>query len=190
MTIAVNPVGKSSKTGITARFGADIALSTTNHPDYSGFDQVAHGGKVPFAISGPGDYEVKGVFVRGAMSESEIGNKKYINSIYSLDLDGTSIVILGAMTGSEIPDGAKEIISEPDILFVPVNAEITDPKTSAKLASAIEPKLIIPMDYDEKSLKTFLKELGEEGAEVEEKLTIKRKDLEGKEGEVVVLKKI
>jgi len=44
------------------------------------------------------------------------------------------------------------------------------------------------MDYDEKSLKTFLKELGEEKAEVVDKVTIKRKDLEGKEGEVVVVK--
>jgi flavorubredoxin len=37
-------------------------------------------------------------------------------------------------------------------------------------------------------LKTFLKEMGEEKADVVEKLTLKRKDLEGKEGEVVVLK--
>jgi hypothetical protein len=44
------------------------------------------------------------------------------------------------------------------------------------------------MDYDDKTLKAFLKEMGEEGAETAEKLTLKRKDLEGKEGEVVVLK--
>ena len=44
------------------------------------------------------------------------------------------------------------------------------------------------MDYDNGSLKAFLKEVGEEKAEVVDKLTLKRKDLEGKEGEVVVLK--
>ncbi|KKQ20788.1 MAG: hypothetical protein US33_C0012G0001, partial [Parcubacteria group bacterium GW2011_GWC1_36_9] len=38
--------------------------------------------------------------------------------------------------------------------------------------------------------KAFLKETGEEKAEVVDKLTLKAKDLEGKEGEVVVLKKI
>ena len=187
MTIAVNPVGKGSKTGVSARFGADIALSTTNHPDYNGFEQVSHGGKAPFLISGPGDYEVKGITVRGALSDAVIGGKNYVNTIYSLELDGMTIVHLGAMTGKEVPDSAKEIITEPDILIVPVDADVTDAKTSAKRASAIEPKLIIPMDYDEKSLKAFLKELGEEKAETVEKLTIKRKDLEGKEGEVVVL---
>ena len=44
------------------------------------------------------------------------------------------------------------------------------------------------MDYDEVSLKAFLKEMGEEKAEVVDKLTLKRKDLDNKEGEVVVLK--
>ena len=43
------------------------------------------------------------------------------------------------------------------------------------------------MDYDNASLKSFLKESGEEKAEVVEKLTLKLKDLENKEGEVVVL---
>ena len=50
--------------------------------------------------------------------------------------------------------------------------------------------MIIPMDYDDSSLKLFLKEAGEEKAEVVDKLTLKLKDLEGKEGEVVVLKAI
>ena len=44
------------------------------------------------------------------------------------------------------------------------------------------------MDYDELSLKVFLKEIGEEKAEIIDKLTLKLKDLEGKEGEVVVLR--
>jgi len=43
MVLAFNPVSKNSKTGITAKFGADIALVTTNHPDYNGIEQVSHG---------------------------------------------------------------------------------------------------------------------------------------------------
>ena len=65
-----------------------------------------------------------------------------------------------------------------------------DAKSSAKLASSLEPKLIIPMDYDDASLKAFLKEIGEEKADVVDKLTLKRKDLDTKEGEVIVLKAI
>jgi hypothetical protein len=61
---------------------------------------------------------------------------------------------------------------------------------AAKLASSLEPKLIIPMDYDDKTLKVFLKEIGEEKAEVVEKLTLKRKDLDNKEGEVLILQPV
>ena len=189
MVLAFNPVSKSSKSGVSAKFGADIALITTNHIDYNGVEQLSHGDRVPFAISGPGDYEVKEIFIKGVMSNSELSGKKYINTIYSLSVDNISIAFLGALSDSEISKEAREAIDGPDILFVPVGGKgLLDAKSSAKLASSLEPKMIIPMDYDSTSLKAFLKEIGEEKAEVVVKLTLKRKDLEGKEGEVVVLK--
>jgi L-ascorbate metabolism protein UlaG (beta-lactamase superfamily) len=189
MVLAFNPVSKSSKTGITAKFGSDIAFVTTNHPDYNGVDQLSHGEREPFVISGPGDYEVKEIFVKGAASEAEVGGKKYINSIYSFTLDNINVAFLGALSNADISKEAREAVDGPDILFVPVGGKgVLDAKSAAKLASSLEPKLIIPMDYDDATLKTFLKEIGEEKAEVVEKLTLKRKDLDGKEGEVIVLK--
>lgn len=193
MVLAFNPVSKNSKTGISAHFGADIGLITTNHPDYNGQDQLSHGDRVPFIISGPGDYEVKEIFVKGVMSNAVIAGKKYINTIYLLSVDDISIAFLGALSNIEIEKDAREAIEEPDILFIPVGGKGVkegelDVKDSAKLASSLEPKIIIPMDYDETTLKIFLKELGEEKAEVVDKLALKRKDLEGKESEVVVLK--
>ena len=196
MAVAFNPVSKNSKSGISAHFGADIGLITTNHPDYNGVDQLSHGDRVPFIISGPGDYEVKEIFVKGVMTKALIEGKKYINSIYCLTVDGIDITFLGALSDIEIGKDAIEAIEEPDILFIPVGGKgskesgMLDVKDSAKLASSLEPKMIIPMDYDEASLKAFLKEIGEEKAEVVDKLTLKRKDLEGKESEVVVLKPI
>ncbi|OGI90213.1 hypothetical protein A2911_02315 [Candidatus Nomurabacteria bacterium RIFCSPLOWO2_01_FULL_40_15] len=189
MTIAFNPVGKSSKSGISAHFGADIALSTINHSDYNGLEQLSHGERVPFAIIGPGDYEVKEIFIKGLMSETTLGGKKYINTIYSLSVDNINIAFLGALSDSELSKEVREVIDSPDILFIPIgDKDLLDAKASAKLASSLEPKMIIPMDYDDVSLKVFLKEIGEEKAEVVDKLTIRRKDLDGKEGEVVVLK--
>ncbi len=189
MVLAFNPVNKTSKTGIVAKFGADIALVTTNHPDYNGLDQLTHGERVPFAVTGPGDYEVKEIFIKGAMSEAVLDGKKYINSIYILKVDNINIVFLGAVGESELSKEALEAVGSPDILFVPVGGKgLLDAKSAAKLSSSLEPKLIIPMDYDDASLKAFLKEAGEEKAEVVEKLTLKLKDIESKEGEVIVLK--
>ena len=188
MVLAFNPVSKSSKIGVSAHFGADICLVTTNHPDYNGLEQLEHGERVPFSISGPGDYEVKEIFIKGVISNSLLEGKKYINTIYSLSLDNINIVFLGALSDVEISKEAHEAINSPDILFIPVGGkDLLDAKTAAKLALSFEPKLIIPMDYDSTSLKAFLKEAGEEKAEVVDKLTLKLKDLENKEGEVVVL---
>lgn len=187
--LSFNPVSKSSKTGISAHFGADIALITTNHADYNGLEQLSHGERTPFAITGPGDYEVKEIFIKGMLSDAIISDKKYINTIYVFSLDNISIAFLGALANAEISKEAQEEIGSPDILFVPVGGKgLLDPKGAAKLALSLEPKMIIPMDYDDASLKSFLKEAGEEKAEVVDKLTLKSKDLDGKEGEVVVLK--
>jgi hypothetical protein len=186
--LAMNPVSKSSKTGINTRFGADLAFVTVNHPDYNGTEQLSYAERVPFVISGPGDYEIKEIFIKGVMSEAEMDGKKYVNTIYVFTLDNINIAFLGALSNGELPKESLEAISTPDILFVPVGGKGTlDAKAAAKLASSMEPKLIIPMDYDHTSLQAFLKEIGE-GAEEVDKLTIKRKDLDNKEGEVVVLK--
>ena len=194
MVLAFNPVSKASKTGVSAHFGADIALVSVNHPDYNGLEQLSHGERMPFAITGPGDYEVKEIFIKGVLSNALIAGKKYINTIYIFSVDNINIVFLGALNSlvdGEISKEAREAINSPDILFVPVGGGgLLDAKSAAKLVSSLEPKMVIPMDYDSLSLKAFLKESGEEKAEVVDKLTLKLKDLEGKEGEVVVLQAV
>jgi|SRR3989344_2059594 len=191
MVLAFNPVSKNSKSGVSAHFGADIALITTNHPDYNGIEQLGRGDRIPFAITGPGDYEVKEIFIKGIMTEGSVASKKYINTVYTLAIDDINLVFLGTLSSFPLSKEAREAIDGPDILFIPTGGDgALSAKDSAKLASSLEPKMIIPMDYDSASLRAFLKELGEEKAESVDKLTIKRKDLEGKDGVVVVLKSL
>lgn len=189
LVVAVNPISKDSKSDAKgSRFGSDIALSTINHPDYNGFDMVSHGDTVPFSVYGPGDYEIKDIFIKGIMTESTISDKKYINTIYSFSIDNISICFLGCMSNNKVSSEIRGDISEPDILFVPIgNKDLLDPSDAYKLAVSLEPKIIIPMDYDEKTLKAFLKEGGQEKVVAVDKFTIKAKDIVGREGEIVVL---
>jgi hypothetical protein len=197
MVLAFNPVSKNAKSDIGTHFGSDIAFVTTNHPLFNGVEQLSHGERMPFVISGPGDYEVKEIFIKGTISNALISDKNYINTIYSFSLDNINIVFLGALSDFEISKEAHEVIDNPDILFIPIGGKnvskeisLLDAKSSAKLALMLEPKLIIPMSYNEESLKIFLKELGEEKAPAVDKLTLKLKDLEGKEGEVIILQAV
>lgn len=189
LVVVVNPISKDSKGDVKGtRFGSDIALSTINHPDYNGFDMVTHGDNVPFEVKGPGDYEIKDVFIKGIMTETTINEKKYVNTIYSFVIDNISICFLGCMSNNKVSTEIREDIGNPDILFVPIgNNDLLDPTEAYKLAVSLEPKIIIPMDYNEKTLKAFLKEGGQDKVESIEKLTIKAKDIVGREGEIVVL---
>lgn len=189
LTVAFNPISKDSKSSVSSsRFGSDIALSTINHPDYNGFEMASHGETIPFKISGPGDYEIKDIFIKGIMTNTEIDGKKYINTIYSLSIENISLCFLGAVSDNKFNSNIREKIESPDILFVPIgNNNLLDPTEAYNLAVTLEPKIIIPMDYDEKTLKIFLKEAGQEKIIPIEKLTIKAKELIDYEGKIVVL---
>lgn len=197
ITIAFNPIGKDS-TFKTSRFGANVALISLNHADFNGADQLSYGDKVPFIVSGPGEYEVGGIFIKGFPTETVYKKEKRINTIYSVLFDNISLCFLGALSdpksiGSEIKEGVGDV----DILFVPIGGlpgqvnDVLTPSAAHEASLLFDPKMVIPMYFEGEGkgspLATFLKEAGD-GAETLEKLTIKKKDLEGKEGDIVVLK--
>ena len=187
LTLSFNPPARDSKLA-SARFGADISLVSLDHADFNGVENSSFGERQPFVIEGPGEYEIKDVAVRGFGTSVEYAGKQTINTIYSLLLDGMNLCFLGALDTAELPASAKAELDDIDILFLPVGGNgVLGHAPAYKLAVQLEPKVIIPMHYDAASLKSFLKEAGAEGTKAEEKLTIKKKDLEGKEAEVVVL---
>ena len=193
--LVFNPVSKDSKFG-ASRFGADIAFISLNHSDMNGAENVAYGERKPFVVSGPGEYEIKGIFAEGlAGGESVYGGEKIINTIYLVTLERIKICFLGALNTTNLPTAVQEVAEEVDILFVPIGGNgVLNPTDAYKVAVSLEPKIIIPIHFgeigDKNALKIFLKEGGAENEKAEEKLTLKRKDLEGKEGDIVVLKKV
>lgn len=189
--IALGPISKQSKFK-GPRFGADIAVVSTNQEDLNGVDAVTLGERQPFVVSGPGEYEIKGVFIRGFASETNYGGEKRVNTVYLITLEGMNLCYLGASSAKDLQGDAKEGIDDVDILFVPIGGDgVLSPSEAYKLAVSLEPKIIIPMHFGSvgspKALAAFLKEGGEEAPRPVDKLTLKKKDLEGKEGDIVVL---
>lgn len=184
LTLAFNPPGKGSSLA-QAKFGADIALVSLHHKDFNGLDNASFGEREPFAIEGPGEYEVKGVEVRGWGAPATYEGAQTINTIYSVGLEGMNLAFLGALSDGNLPLAAKQGLDNIDILFVPVDT--LSPAAAHKLAVGLEPKAIVPMHYTEASLKAYLKEAGAEATRPVDKLTLKKKDLEGKAAEIVVL---
>ncbi|OGZ11606.1 MAG: hypothetical protein A3C93_04300 [Candidatus Lloydbacteria bacterium RIFCSPHIGHO2_02_FULL_54_17] len=188
--IGVNPFGKNSSHK-PIRFGARVGIVSMDHPDMNGVENLSHGEKVPFTISGAGEYEVGGIAISGFLSPKPVGEKKLLNTIYTVEFEGIRLCFLGALSSPELPAEILEGIGEVDILFTPVcDKELLTPADAEKIMLALEAKIVIPLAWDdgaEKQLKLFLKEAGAEKTERIDKLTLKRKDLEGKEGDVVLL---
>jgi len=190
-TLAFNPIAKDSSWK-TAKFGADIALVSLNHSDMNGVDRVAHGEKEPFVITGPGEYETKGVFIKGFGVPTVYGGVDTINTIYTVELEGMHIVFLGALGERKISPEVKGALPDIDILFTPIGGgDVLSASDAHELSVELETKIVIPMHYgdnveDKDALKTFLKAEGGNGKPID-KLTLKKKDLEGKEGEIMVL---
>lgn len=194
LTLVFDPIAKGASLP-AVRFGADVALVSRNHPDMNGVEEVTYGDKKPFAVTGPGEYERQGVVIQGFLSKSKYGLKKgeedAINTIYSVELEDMTLVHLGALADTELSQEARESIDEIDVLFVPVGGDgVLSAAKAHELAVSLEPKIIIPMHWSgigaPKSLEAFLKEAGN-GSEKVDKLTLKKKDLLGRDGSILVL---
>ena len=185
-TLVFGPVSKGSKSFKPTNFGADVAFVSLNHPDMNGGEEASRGDKQPFVISGPGEYEVKDMTAAGFATGSNYGGEPLTNTVYLINFDGLSIMYLGALGDLDLPAEVMEVDS-PDVLIIPVGGNgALSPAEAQKLAVKLEAKIVIPVLYDEKSRKQFLKEAGEEVKPID-KLTVKPRDVIGKESEVVVL---
>ena len=190
-TLAFAPVSKESKMK-TVSFGADVAFVPLNHPDMNGIEQVGRGGKEPFIIRGPGEYEVASITVAGYPSASRYGGQERINTMYVVNFDGMTILYLGALSDEKLPAEITEDLEDIDALFVPIGGNgALEPRAAAKLAVSLEPHVVIPILWGEgaekDALKIFLKEYGADDTKPVEKLTIKSKDAAAMEGEAVIV---
>ena len=187
-TLAFNPISKQSKLEAT-KYGSDVAFVSLWHPDFNGVEQVTHGNKEPFVVDSPGEYEMGSVTARGFGVKTTYDKQETFNTIFQVQMEDMNLLFLGALGDPEIDPKILAELSDIDILFLPIGGgDILSVPQASKLATKLEAKLIIPMQYDEATLKLFLKEEGEEAIKPIDKLTIKRKEVVAMDGSIVILK--
>ena len=176
---------------------ADIVTVSHQHDDHNQIELVKG---VQRVIDGPGEYEIKGVSVIGinTFHDEKKGEERGKNTIYIIEMDEVRIAHLGDL-GHRLSEKLLEAIGEIDILMIPVGGVYTiGPKRAAELARAIEPKIIIPMHYQQpglnpkvfaklSSVEPFLSQIGLP-VEKSEKLNFK-KEIFAEEQKVVLLSK-
>lgn len=201
INIVIDPFDEN--TGLKVpKLEADILLITHNHPDHNNAKAVSGiisaGPKgTPFLIEGPGEYEIKEVYIQGisVWHDDSEGKDQGATTIYTIESEGLKLCHLGDVGQKELTDEQLETIGDVDILMVPVGGNYTiSAKEAIKIISQIEPKITIPMHFQIPKLKSkldgvekFLKALGLKSITPEPKLTIKEKDLSPEEAKIVVL---
>jgi len=159
---------------------ADILLISHDHDDHN--NKKAVKGE-PFLIEGPGEYEVKGVFIKGipAFHDAEQGKERGKTIIYTIEAEDLRFCHLGDLGQTQLTDEQIEAIGHVDVLMIPVGGTYTLSSSEAsKVVSQIEPKVVIPMHYDIPHLKIkldgvekFLKAVGKQSVIPQEKLIVK-----------------
>jgi len=185
--IVIDPFGQDIGLRLPS-LEADIALIT--HEEASN-TRVLKGD--PFVIAGPGEYEIKDVFIKGIACSR--GAQDEGNTLYMIKQEGMSIGHLGKCNQGELTSEQVEEMGDVDIVLLPVGGKDTmGAKEAARIVSQVEPRIIIPMQYALPKLKEklapvteFLKTMGIKAAESQNKLVVKAKDLTGEEARVVVL---
>jgi L-ascorbate metabolism protein UlaG (beta-lactamase superfamily) len=191
ITIVTDPYDKGLGYSLP-RIKADVVTISHSHAHHN---CVAWLKGEPKIIDGPGEYEVRGVFITGipTFHDARQGTERGTNTAFLFEFDDLTICHLGDL--GHVPTQSQiEVLSEADILLIPVGAVHTiNAAQAAEIVSLLEPHLVIPMHYKTPALdikldgvRKFLKEMGVKKLAPQESLKVTRSSLP-EETQVVLL---
>lgn len=136
---------------------ANVVTLGLDKKGFSNWKAVAGDPKV---LDWPGEYEAAGVLVMALEAE---GGKRVLH----FQLDGIRIVHLG-MLDKKLTEEMIEQLGDIDIALIPVGGgEALDAKLAHEVIEQLEPRVVIPMNYNVEGLEAdvapvgnFLKEVG------------------------------
>lgn len=126
----------------------DITTISHEHQDHANREGVK-GEQSPKILSGPGEYEVKGVIIKGVATyhDSQHGSQQGKNTVFVFDFEGIRIVHLGDL-GHKLTENQLSEIGAVNVLFVPVGGGTTiGPEEASEVVAQLEPNIVIPMHY-------------------------------------------
>ena len=99
-------------------------------------------------IDGPGEYEIKDIFITGVRTyhDDARGAKFGHNTVYSIQLEDLVFCHLGDL-GHPLTADQLDHIGEVDVLMVPASGGALSPAQATEVIAQIEPGIVVPMHY-------------------------------------------
>jgi L-ascorbate metabolism protein UlaG (beta-lactamase superfamily) len=175
ITVVTDPY--SDVIGLPApRLKGDVVTISHNEPGHN-FVEAVKGD--PHVLTGPGEYEIGGVFISGiAMHDVEAPSPRW-NVSYLIQYNGLTVMHLGDM--SHVPDQSTiESLGEVNVALVPVGGgNALRAGQAAEVIALIEPHFIVPMHYalpglniELDSVDKFIKAMGISKVQEEDNLKV------------------
>jgi L-ascorbate metabolism protein UlaG (beta-lactamase superfamily) len=153
----------------------------------------------PVVLDCPGEYAVRGISLSGleTFADHRSGEVAGQNTVFAFETEDIHAVFLGGL-GHDLSPELLDRLGTVDLLFVPVGeGGALSAEHAAALVKNIEPNVVIPMHYAMPGLdlegladgKAFFEALGSRPAERLAKWNLKKKDIEGKHLEVILLER-
>lgn len=144
---------------------ADIVTVSHNSPGHNNLSAVKGD---PFRITGPGEYEVGGVFITGVQTNGAKRSKdEPRNTLFLIDYNGINVLHAGDL--DRVPTQTEvEALGPVHLALIPVGGRGgLNAAKAAEVISLLEPNIVIPMHYatpgskiELDPLSKFLKEMG------------------------------
>ncbi|MBN1495030.1 MBL fold metallo-hydrolase [Candidatus Peregrinibacteria bacterium] len=158
-TVVIDPYADGKH--LLKKIKADSVLLTNDYNEKAKTVDVEKAEKI---FNWPGEYEVNGAAIIGIptyTNQKEEGDTaKGRIVIYSMMIDDIRLCHLGLL-GDELDDETLSKIGDVDILMIPIaGTHCLDPKKAHAVIEAIEPRVVIPMNYKDEQIAAMLKEMG------------------------------
>lgn len=185
-TVVTDPFDSKAIGYEPLKLKAEIVTVSHAAPGHNNVDAVKG---VTHTITGPGEFEIGGVFITGVQTDGSSSARKKgsngaRNTLYVFDYDGITVAHLGDL--QQVPTQAEiEALGTVNVALVPVGGGGgLNAAKAAEVVSLLEPNIVIPMHYatpDVKltldSLNKFLKEMGLGKVEAQTSLKVTRTGL-------------
>lgn len=191
-SVLTDPVPRSSGYDMGTP-SADIVTISHRDQGHAALDEVSDGYRL---IDGPGEYEIREIFVNGIQTyhDAEHGKQLGKNTVYVIEFEDLVICHLGDI-GHVLTEEQVEAISSVDVLLVPAGGGPTiTPAQAAEIIGQVAPGIIIPMqfrtergDQDREPVDAFLKEMASGEHETLDRFTVRKSDI-GDSPKIVVLR--
>lgn len=160
---------------------SQVVTVSHDSPGHNHLDGVSG---IEYVLSGPGEYEIGGVFITGTLMYDKKSASPKRNIVYVMNFNDLTVAHLGDL--DHIPNQSEvDAMGDIDVVLIPVGGGAgLHASQAAEVVSLVEPSIVVPMHYQTPytnleldPVERFLREMGVTAPVADDSLKITKSSL-------------